>query len=123
MFLFNSFDVKKEGTDVYFIQYGVYSNYNSMVKNTSYLDNYIYTNDDKYYVYLSFTKDLENLEKLKGYYNDLNYNIYSKVIKVDNEKLIDIIDNYDVILKNVSLESYKYVINDMLIKYKEGLNE
>ena len=48
---------------VYFIQYGVFSSYESMKNNTETIDSYIYSiTEDKYYVYLGFTQNKKCLE-------------------------------------------------------------
>ncbi|MBQ8234362.1 MAG: hypothetical protein IJZ36_02110 [Bacilli bacterium] len=106
---------------VYFIQYGVFSSYESMMNNTKTIESYIYSIiEDKYYVYLGFTQNEKCLEKLKGYFKDLKYNIYSKEIYLNNQKLLDIIPTYDALLLNVtSNESIKYILKQQLEKYKE----
>ena len=50
----------------------------------------------------------------------LKYNIYSKEIYLNNQKLLDIIPTYDALLLNVtSNESIKYILKQQLEKYKE----
>lgn len=110
---------------VYFVQYGVYSSYDSMKDNTKSLEKFIYNVDkDKYYVYLGFTKDKNNLEKIKGYFSALGYSIYSKEIYINNVELLNIIPTYDALITNVTDNaSIKYILTEELEKYVEVMNE
>lgn len=110
---------------LYFIQYGVYSSVESMEKNTLNLGYYIYNKqDDLYYVFIAITKDLENLEKLKGYFKELGYNIYVKEFNISNQKFIENLENHDALLKEVtSKEAITSIITQTLEKYEEIFNE
>ena len=106
---------------LYFIQQGVYSTKESMEENTTNLTYYIYTmQDDKYYVYVGITKDDENLEKLKGYFINLGYNIYVKEFDISNESFITILDQYEMMLKTTTdNKTIGAICSQVLGKYEE----
>ncbi|MDD3392235.1 MAG: hypothetical protein PHE54_01695 [Bacilli bacterium] len=113
--------VFSEQESAYFIQYGVYSSMESMQKNTLNLTDYIYSViDNKYYVYLAITKDEDVLDKLKGYYGDLGYNIYVKSLSITSKEFIETLNQFDLILKETSeKEVIKSTCSLVLTKYEE----
>lgn len=106
---------------LYFLQQGVYSSKESMENNVTKQSNYIYeVIDDKYYVYIGITKDIENAEKLKGYFIDSGYSIYVKEYSVDNEAFLEILSQYDNLLKATdSKDTMKAICSQILAKYEE----
>jgi len=129
LFMFNQYD-KNELTQVsnfnldkresiYFVQYGVYSNKDNMInamKNINYTYSIL---NNKYYVYIGMTKDINNLNKLKEYFKKLNYNIYIKEQEVD-VSFSDTLEQYDLMLKEVnSSESIKTILKSIIAKYEE----
>lgn len=128
IFMFNQYDsydglktVMTTGDKIYLIQQGVYSSNESMEKNTTAFEHYIYTfQDDKYYVYVGATKELENLEKLKGYYKELGYDIYVKETMTTNKEFLDILENYDAMLmQTTDKELINSICGQVLNKYGE----
>lgn len=96
---YNGVTVYNEGEMLYFIQYGVFSDYNSMEENTINLENYIYQiDDDMYYVYIGITKNSDNVEKMKNYFKNLGYDPIVKQFYITNEDFISAVDNYDKVL-------------------------
>lgn len=84
---------------LYFVEYGVYSDYNEMEANTINLENYIYQIDNsKYYVYIGITKNDEVVNKMNNYFKSLGYNTTVKEFYITNDKFVSAIDNYDVVL-------------------------
>ena len=76
----------------YFIQQGVYSTKEIMEENTKSLPYYIYNiNDNNYYVYVGITLENKNVEKIKGYYNDLGYTTSVKEFNINNEDFITVL--------------------------------
>ena len=74
-----------------------------MEENTSNLAYYIYTIDnDRYYVYIGITKNEENLDKLKGYFDSLGYNIYVKEFYISSESFITVLDQYETMLSETN---------------------
>lgn len=118
---FNGIKVSNNSTELYFIQYGVFSSLESMEDNTISLQNYVYnTVDNLYYVYIGITKTKENSEKIMNYYKTLGYETIIKKYIISNNEFINLIDNYDNVLKettdNTALAA---IINEGLIKYEE----
>ena len=108
---------------VYFIQVGVYSSLENMKTAMEKTSNYIYQKEnDKYNVYVGMTKEKENIEKLKGYFERKSYNIYIKEITVTNRAFLDMLAQYDLLLKEAtSDESISTVQKSVLAKYEELL--
>lgn len=127
-FMFNQYNynsplstVFNNGTKVYFIQQGVYSNYESMQTSLASFSYYIYTlENDKYYVYVAITKSKENLEKLKGYYSNLGYSIYVKELSVNNTEFLNLLEQYDtLLLKSTENSVIEAITIQTLTKYEE----
>lgn len=107
--------------NLYFIQYGVFSNLESLEKNTISLQNYVYNKQDNlYYVYVGITKIEDNAKKIVEFYNNLGYDSIIKKFSITNKEFIDLLINYDEILKNTDDETaVASIINQVLIKYEE----
>lgn len=127
-FMFNQYNynspistVFNNGTKVYFLQQGVYSNYESMQTALASFSYYIYTLEgDKYYVYVAITGSEENLEKLKGYYSNLGYSIYVKELSINNTEFLNLLEQYDTLLLKSSENSVIEAITiQTLTKYEE----
>ena len=124
-FMFNQYDYKtsikgvfNSGEKVYFLQQGVYSSADAMKENMVNFKSYIYAfENDKYYTYVGITKKADNVEKLKGYFKDLGYDIYVKEIYLDNSEFLIVLNNYDNLLLNANEKEIIEAIN------KEILNE
>lgn len=127
-FMFNQYDNGvaltsnlREKEQLYFLQQGVYSSIDSMKENTSSLAYYIYNEEDgKYYVYVGITKDKNNLEKLKGFYQNKGYDIYIKGIEVSNQEFLEVFNQYEQLLQKTTDESAISAIeSSVLAKYEE----
>ena len=107
--------------NLYFIQYGVFSSLESLEENTISLQNYVYNKqDDLYYVYVGITKIEDNSKKIVEFYNKLGYEVIIKKFNITNKKFVDLLNNYDEILKNTDDETaLAAIINQTLIKYEE----
>ena len=105
----------------YFIQQGVYSTKEIMEENTKSLPYYIYNiNDNNYYFYVGITLENKNVEKIKGYYNDLGYTTYVKEFNINNEDFITVLKQYDLLLKeSEDKEVIGTVCSQILNKYEE----
>lgn len=108
-------------SNLYFVQVGVYSTIDNMKNAMNSFDSYIYIEQDgKYYVYIGITSNEENLEKLKGYFESRSYNIYVKEITVENNAFLEILSQYDQLLKEADNdEAIEAVIKGVLAKYEE----
>ncbi|MBQ9318874.1 MAG: hypothetical protein IJR82_04520 [Bacilli bacterium] len=91
--------VYNNGELLYFIEYGEFNSYEELESNTINLENYIYQIDNnKYYVYIGITKNNEVLDKMRTYFQNLNYNVKTKEFYVTNDKFIKAIENNDAVL-------------------------
>lgn len=113
--------VYNEGEMFYFIEYGEYSSYEEMEKNTINLENYIYQEENsKYYVYIGITKKEEVANKMENYFKSLNYNPNLRQFYITNKDFILAIDNYDQILKSTDDNTViSEIINQGLTTYEE----
>jgi len=109
---------------IYYVQHGVYSSKDSMMTAMTNFENYIYNEEDgNYYAYVGISKNKENAEKIKKYFNDKGYEAYIKEKKVDNEGFLTILGQYDNILAETdSEETIKVICNQVLAKYEEIIN-
>lgn len=118
---FNGIKVSGLGENLYFIQFGAFSSLESLEKNTISLQNYVYNKqDDLYYVYVGITKLEENAKKLVNYYKSLGYDVIIKEFEINNKNFIELLVNYDEILKNTDDKAaISSVVNQVLMKYEE----
>lgn len=127
-FMFNQYTyeakigtVFKNGEKLSFITYGIYSSKDSMEKECSNLKSYIYSiENDKYYVYLAITKNELNLEKLKGYFNSIGYDVSVRELNVTNESYLELLEQYDILLsKTDDINVIEAISSQSITKYKE----
>ena len=105
----------------YFIQQGVYSSKESMQNNATSFPYYIYMQEnDKYYVYIGITFLEENMDKIKGYYEQKGYTTYVKRININNNDFITVLEQYDILLNETTdSEVVGTVCSQVLNKYEE----
>ena len=118
---FEGIKVANKGETLYFIQYGVFSTLESLEENTISLQNYVYNKQDNlYYVYVGITKLKENAEKIVNYYKNISNEIIIKEYAITNKNFLELLENYDTILKNTDDETaISSIINQVLVKYEE----
>lgn len=106
---------------LYFLQQGVYSSIENMKQNLTDLEYYTYTEKDgKYYVYVAIIKSQENMEKLKGYFNQKGYDIYVKEISVASTAFLEVLNQYEQLLKGTNDEkTIQAACTQILAKYEE----
>ena len=89
--------------NAYAIQYGVYTSADTLKKTISDIDNYVVSMEDgKYYIYIGFTTDSKNLSKIRNVYDDLGIDIYVKEVFINNDEFIKNLEQFDILLDNVS---------------------
>lgn len=123
-FLFKQYQtipVSNNSKKIYFIQQGVYSNQQSMKENTNKLDYYTHEKlGDKYYVYVCFTQNIDNINIIKKYFKSLDYDIYAKELTIENEQFLNILEQYDYLLSSVeNNETVRNVCKQIVTKYEE----
>ena len=88
---------------IYLVRVGIYSTFESMKENTMNLSYYIYNiENNMYYVYVGITKDLENYNKIAGYFKTLGYDNYRTEITIKSDAFIENLKQYDMLLKETT---------------------
>ena len=125
-FMFNQYDknietVFNEKSKVYFLQIGVYSKEKEMKKKLKNISTYIYEEKNNlFYAYVGITKEEENLKKLEEYYNSMKYVIYRKEKNISSASFLEILNQYDLMLKEVTDKKTIGAIEEEVIsKYEE----
>ena len=107
-FIFKNYQGTKyieEDGNIYFLQYGVYTNEEAAISNTQKLTNYkIYVLDDKYYVYLGITSNYDVALKLQNIYKQKNIYTYIRKDYVENSETLNILKKYDKKIENLDNE-------------------
>lgn len=118
---YNGIKVVNSGYELYFIEYGSYDTISDMEKNTINLENYIYNEkDNKYYVYIGITELKENADKIVEHYKKIGYETSIKKFGITNKEFIEILKNYDNLLKSIEDETaLSSLISQVLTKYEE----
>ena len=113
--------VSNKGEILYFIKYGVYDSLEELEKETLSFTNYIYNEiDGSFHAYIGITRDEENLSKLTKYYDSKGYKTTTEEFLVTSQKFLEILVNYDNILKNTEDEMVITSVNNLVLeKYEE----
>lgn len=108
----------KQEETLYLVQQGVYSSLTSMQENTKNIPYYVYTLDNNlYYVYIGMSLDMDNIEKIRKYYDNMETIVKSKTIT--DENFINTLKMNDEVLKQTEdREVIKETINNVLKKYE-----
>ncbi len=106
--------------EIYFVRKGEYDTKESMEKAMMKFPYYIHTTKDgKYYSYLGISTNLENANKIKGYYDNLGYSTSVEKIGVSNTHFIEVLEEYDKLLTSSNNETISSICSQILIKYEE----
>ena len=118
---FKGITVSNIGEEYYFLANGKYSSKEQMEEAGIDLENYVYRKDGvNYYMYVGITKNKDNAEKIKKYYDSKNINIEIKEFYISNKRFSEAISNLDNILINTTDEVViTEIINQGLDKYEE----
>lgn len=105
----------------FFLELGVYDSELEMQENTIKFPFYIYTlKDNKYYVYIGITRNEQNLNKIKGYYENKGYVISVREFEIDNDSFITVLEQYDnLLLESSDDATIDAVCSQVLGKYEE----
>lgn len=106
---------------VFFLELGVYDSEVEMKESTIKFPFYIYTlKDNKYYVYIGITKNENNLNKIKGYYENKGYIISVREYEIENDAFLAVLEQYDnLLLESTDDEVIDGVCSQVLSKYEE----
>ncbi len=106
---------------VYFMQIGVYSSIDNMKENLKNIETYIYEEKDNlYYAYVGIVKGEENLEKVEGYFKSLDYVIYRKEKQISNAAFLEVLSQYEIMLKETEdSQTIGTIMTQVISKYEE----
>ena len=111
-----------KNTDTYyFLQEGVYKKKELLDTSISKINHKVidYENQ-KYYVYVGITKDLEVLEKLKKIYEEKNISTHPKEVILESKFLSANIDQFDLLIKETKDKDQILSIEEVVIaNYEE----
>lgn len=109
-----------ESNEFYLLQEGIYSNKDSMQKDTRDISPKIYeVKDDKYYVYVGITSKIENANKIKDIYIKDGININIKKIKIKDEEFINSINQFDILIENTDNKEEILTIEEVVLSSYE----
>lgn len=113
--------VFSEGTICYFLQEGVYSNEDIMRENTNSIKIKLHEQvDNKNYVYVGITKNIENAKKLKRIYLEKGYDIYIKEQYITNEEFLSNLTQFDLLLNSTNdTEEILKIMEVIFANYEE----
>ena len=113
--------IEEDKDATYFLQLGVYSDSESMEKDTKNIENKLVLQEDgKYYVYVGISKYKENLEKISKLYNNLGYSLYIKPRKIINQEFLLNLEQFDKLLSSAeSVEEINTIEAVIISSYEE----
>lgn len=119
--------VVKEVNSTYFLMEGSYSTLEQAEKavSDSNIETYLIVKEDaNYIIYLSITKDNNNLEKLEKLYKDLGINSTIKKMSIENEEFLANLEQMDILLNKTSSNDEILAINEVVLaNYQEFVLE
>lgn len=105
---------------VTYFEQGIYNSKEEMEENTTSISYYIYSeNNGKYYVYVGMTGESDNIEKLTNYFNSKGYSVNTKTYDVYNAAFLEVLAQYDLMLKESTGDTIGSIESQVLGKYEE----
>ncbi|MBQ9019294.1 MAG: hypothetical protein IJ097_03155 [Bacilli bacterium] len=112
----------KKGDTYYFLQEGVYKDYNNIQNNLNEISKKIIERKkDKYYVYVGITKDQDVLEKLKKIYNKKNIVVYPKEVILSSREFSTNVDQFDFLIKQTNDNDQILTIEEVVLSNYEEI--
>lgn len=94
----NSLTAFSEGEKLFFVQLGVYDNFENIKNYLSDYEDYLVINEeDGYHVYAGITSNKNIANRIKEFFKDQGNNIYVKEKYVNNYDFISILNEYEKI--------------------------
>ncbi len=107
-------------TDVYFLQFGAYQKYENVSIATKLIPSYLVIKEDNlYHIYVGITKNKENADKIKEFYNKNGNNIYVSSKNIEEKEFIKKLESYDYLLKEAKSEEVINAINKEILNIYE----
>ena len=114
-FLFSNKIISNNKNNCYFIGEGIYANKDSIKDLDSKTIDY---KDNKYYVYLGITKDIEVARKIQSIYKKQGINTFIDERSINSKKLLSNIEEFDLLIKS-SNDSEILLIEDIVLSTYE----
>ena len=120
----NAKSIFNSGELYYFVQEGVYSNKEVMNSDIKDIKNRAIINkNNKYYVYVGISKDLQIAKMIKKIYEDKGYQLYIKELNVNDKEFSNNTDQFDLLIKNSSNDEDILMIESVVLSnYEEIIN-
>lgn len=110
----------QKGDTYYFLEEGIYSNYNNIQNNINAYRKIIENKNNKYHVYIGITRDKKVLEKLKKIYKEDNINVSVKEINLYSQEFKNNVEQFDLLIKQTKDNSQILTIEEVVIaNYQE----
>lgn len=115
-------EIDKRSFNTYAIQYGVYTDEKTLKDKLKELDDYVVSVEDgKYYVYLGFTTDYDNLGKMRRIYKNNDVQVYTKYMYIDNQEFVNSLEQFDVLMANTDKEEDIISVNEAILSSYEEI--
>ena len=111
----------KEKYNYYFVQEGVYSNYDLMFENTKSVNaKTVEKNKDKYYVYVGISSNYDNAVKIKDIYEKEGYKTFIKEMSFDSEEFYTNVEQFDLLVDRANTDEEILTIEEVILaNYEE----
>ena len=110
----------QKGDTYYFLEEGVYNNYDNIQNNQNINRRIIENKNNNYHVYIGITRDKEVLEKLKKIYNKENINVYIKEIILESNEFKTNVEQFDLLIKQTKDTNQILTIEEVVMaNYEE----
>lgn len=117
--LYNKVDFKllktfKENNDFYLLQLGIYDTKEMMQRDTRNINPKVYeVKNNKYYVYVGISSNINNIDKIKGIYKDEE--LTTKVINIKDEEFINNLRQFDILIDNTNDKDEILTIEEVVL--------
>lgn len=112
----------QKGDTYYFLEEGVYKDYDNLKNNLADIGKKIIVNkDNNYHVYVGITKDLEVVEKLKKIYEDKNIHVYPKEITFTSNYFSANVEQFDLLIKDTNDTDQILTIEEVVLSNYEEI--
>lgn len=111
----------EKGDTYFFLQEGVYSDYNNIGNNISDIGKRIIEHkSNKYYVYVGITKDIDVLNKLQDIYKDKGIVVYPKEVIISSREFSTNVEQFDLLIKETKdIDQILTIEEVVLANYEE----
>lgn len=110
----------QKGDTFYFIEEGIYNDYESIQNDININRKIIDYNNDKYHVYVGITRDIKVLEKLKEIYKKKNIDVYVKEKIISSVEFKTNVEQFDLLINNTKDNDQILTIEEVVIaNYEE----